>query len=124
MKNTDLNCIFCKIVRKEIPAEIVYEDENFLAFLDVRPLSPGHTLLIPKHHYRWVWDHPEVSKYFELAKKMVDSQRKAFNTESIWAKVIGEEVEHAHVWLIPNPKEVTGDKNDFKGNAEKIKRYL
>ena len=50
------SCIFCKIVAKEIPAQIIYEDTHFLVFLDVKPRNPGHCLVIPKKHYRWVWD--------------------------------------------------------------------
>jgi histidine triad (HIT) family protein len=46
----DKNCVFCKIVAGEIPAEKIYEDTSFLAFMDIRPLSPGHTLVIPKEH--------------------------------------------------------------------------
>ena len=45
------NCIFCKIVKKEIPAHIVYEDDDFMAFLDINPLSPGHCMIIQKKDY-------------------------------------------------------------------------
>lgn len=58
---TDSNCIFCEIVKGEIPAYKVYEDGNFLAFLDINPQSPGHTQVITKKHYRWVWDVPSES---------------------------------------------------------------
>ena len=75
------NCVFCKIVEKEIPAHIVYEDENFLAFLDSRPQSPGHTQVIPKRHIRWVWDVENTSEYFGIAKKIALAQRKAFHTD-------------------------------------------
>jgi histidine triad (HIT) family protein len=118
------NCIFCKIAKKEISAEVVYEDDDFLAFLDIKPQSPGHTLVIPKKHYRWVWDYPEVGKYFTIAKKIAMAQKRAFGIESVLAKIIGEEVPHAHIWLIPNPQETAGDKTDFKINAEKIKKNL
>jgi histidine triad (HIT) family protein len=118
------NCIFCKIVRREIPAELVYEDDKFLAFLDIHPQSPGHTLVIPNEHYRWVWDHPEAGKYFEVAQKIALAQKKAFGIDSVLAKIVGEEVPHAHVWLIPNPNETPGDKLDFKGNAAKIRQNL
>ena len=64
-----LNCIFCKIINKEIPCTKIYEDENFLAFLDINPLSPGHTQIIPKKHYRWVWDIENIGEYFEVVKK-------------------------------------------------------
>jgi histidine triad (HIT) family protein len=116
-------CIFCKIVAKEIPAHIVYEDEHFLAFLDIHPLSPGHTLIIPKKHYRWVWDVPNLGDYFTVVGKIALAQRKACNQEMILSKIVGEEVHHAHVWIFPSDKTV-GDRNDFKGNAEKIKKAL
>ena len=114
------NCIFCQIVTGEIPAHKVYENNNFIAFLDIHPLAPGHTLVIPKKHYRWVWDVPNTGKYFEVVKKIALAQKKAFKTDSVLAKIIGEEIPHAHIWVYPNDK-TPGDKADFEGNAEKIK---
>ncbi len=121
-----MNCIFCKIINKEIPSNIVYEDDNFLAFLDINPLSVGHTLVIPKKHYRWVWDvpatadnGPTIGKYYEIVQKIAIAQRKAFGVEQIISKVVGEDVPHAHVWIYP-PSETKGDKKDFEGNAKKI----
>lgn len=116
-------CIFCKIVSGEIPAHKIYEDENFLAFLDINPQSPGHTQVIPKEHVRWVWDYENVCAYFEVVKKIALAQRKAFDTEWILSKIVGDEVPHAHIWVFPN-KEVTGNKEDFETNAEKIKSNL
>lgn len=113
------SCIFCKIVTKEIPAHIVYENEEFMAFLDIRPLSPGHTLIIPKQHYRWVWDVPNLQAYFDVVGKIALAQRKAFNEEMILSKIVGEEIPHAHIWVYPS-SEVEGDKNDFEGNRKKI----
>lgn len=113
------NCIFCKIVNKEIPANIVYEDANFLAFLDIHPKSPGHTLVIPKKHYRWVWDVPNLTEYFDVTGKVALAIRKAFNQEMILSKIVGEEIHHAHIWLYPSDKTL-GDKNDFAGNTKKI----
>ena len=52
---------------------------SFLAFLDIRPLNKGHTLIIPKKHYRWVWDVPNVGEFFEVARKIALAQKKAFN---------------------------------------------
>jgi len=117
------DCIFCKIAKKEIPAEIVYEDEKFLAFLDIHPQSPGHTQIIPKKHYRWVWDAPNAGEYFEVVKKIAKAQQKAFETDWILSKIIGDEVPHAHIWIFPNDK-VQGDKMDLQGNAKKIKAAL
>ena len=97
----------------------MYEDENFLAFLDIHPQSPGHVQVIPKKHYRWVWDVPDVGRYFEAVKNIALAQQKAFDTEFILSKVIGDEVEHAHIWVFPNDK-VKGDSMDFEGNQKKI----
>jgi histidine triad (HIT) family protein len=124
-------CVFCKIANKEIPSHIVYEDENFLGFLDINPRGPGHTLVIPKKHYRFVWDLPEspseaggptIGNYFEIVKKIALAQQKAFGQELIRSQVFGDEVFHAHVWLWPNIS--TPEDKDFKQNAEKIKKVL
>lgn len=116
-------CIFCKIVSGEIPATTIYEDKDFLAFLDIHPQTPGHTQVIPKTHHRWVWDVPNVGAYFELVRKIAQAQRKAFGTEWILSKIVGDEVAHAHIWVFPS-NEATGDKNDLAGNAEKICQAL
>lgn len=112
-------CIFCKIVAKEIPAHVVYEDADFLAFLDIHPQSPGHVQVIPKKHYRWVWDVTNVGDYFEVVRKVAKAQQKAFSTEWILSKIVGDEVPHAHIWIFPSNK-VDADKNDFEGNKKKI----
>ncbi|MDD4989387.1 MAG: HIT domain-containing protein [Candidatus Pacebacteria bacterium] len=119
------SCIFCKIVGKVIPSDIVYEDKDFLAFLDINSESPGHTQVIPKKHYRWVWDlsPKEIGEYFKVTQKIALAQKKAFNTDWILSKIIGDEVPHAHIWIFPNDK-VKGDRKDFSGNAEKIRKNL
>jgi histidine triad (HIT) family protein len=118
----DENCIFCKMVAGEIPSYKVYEDENFLAFLDIHPQTTGHVQIIPKDHHRWVWEVPNVGEYFEVARKIAVAQQKAFNTELIRSQVFGEEVLHAHIWVFPH--EDKGEKTDFVGNANKIKSFL
>lgn len=118
------NCIFCKIVTGEIPAHKVYEDEVFLAFLDIHPLSPGHTLVIPRQHYRWVWDVPSIGTYFTVVRDIAHALERAFGTDEIHCRIVGEEVPHAHVGVIPAPYKAEGNKEDFKGNAEKIKASL
>lgn len=117
------DCIFCKIIRSEIPSHKVYEDKNFLAFLSIDPISPGHTLVVPKEHYRWVWDVPNAGKYFEVAKKIALAQKKAFGTDFVLSKIIGEDVPHAHIWIYPDEK-VKADKKDFAENAERIKKEI
>ncbi|MBI2340120.1 MAG: HIT domain-containing protein [Deltaproteobacteria bacterium] len=105
---TDPNCIFCKIARGEIPAQKVFEDDRFVAFLDIRPQATGHCQLIPKEHHVWVWDlpagrqvSPNIGAYMEAAQKVAHAQRKAFGTEMIVSHIIGDEVPHAHIWLVP-----------------------
>lgn len=117
------DCIFCKIVRGDIPAEKVYEDEHFLAFLDIHPQSPGHVQVIPKTHHRWVWDVPNVGEYFEVVRKIAKAQQAAFGTEWILSRIIGDEVPHAHIWVFPS-SEAQGDKNAFSENAEKLRELL
>ena len=117
------DCVFCKIIAGKIPANKVYEDENFLAFLSIDPLSPGHTLVIPKKHYRWVWDVPNAGDFFEVTKKIALAEMKAFQTDFVLSKIVGEDVPHAHIWVYPD-REVKGDKKDFAGNAEKIRKFL
>jgi histidine triad (HIT) family protein len=122
-QNLDTNCVFCKIINKEIPANIVYEDDDFLAFLDIKPQSPGHTLVIPKSHYRWVWDVPNIGSYYEVVKNIALAQKKAFGVDMIVSKVVGEEVHHAHVWVLPD-KNTPGNKDNLVDNAEKIRENL
>lgn len=117
------DCIFCKIVSGEIPAYKIYEDDDFLAFLDINPQTPGHVQIIPKVHYRFVWDVPNVGEYFEVARKVALAQQKTFATDWILSKIIGNEVPHAHIWVFPNDK-VRGDKMDFEGNQKKIVNNL
>ncbi|PLX20889.1 HIT family protein [Candidatus Parcubacteria bacterium] len=95
------DCIFCKIVSGEIPSKKVYEDGDFLSFLDIRPLNPGHILIVPKKHFRWVWDVPNIGAYYEIVGKLAKVLKKTFDTEQIVSLVFGEEVPHAHIWLVP-----------------------
>lgn len=118
------DCIFCKIVAKEIPNYTIYEDDSFLAFLDINPLSPGHALIIPKEHHRWVWDVEDTSAYFGIAKKIALAQRTVFGTDAIQSKIVGEQVPHAHIWVFPDPATAQGDKTDFAGNAAKLRDTL
>ena len=131
-----MDCIFCKIIKKEIPSYKVYEDENFFAFLDIRPLNPGHTLVIPKKHCRWVWDVEDIGEYYKVVGKIANAIKKAFKTDYVVSLVFGEEVEHAHIWLVPrfeNDKHGTAidlknikqlSEQEMKDSAEKIKSYI
>ncbi|MDD4938165.1 MAG: HIT domain-containing protein [Candidatus Shapirobacteria bacterium] len=95
------DCIFCKIIKGEIPAFKVYEDTDFLGFLDINPLNPGNSLLIPKVHYRWVVDVPKFGKYFETAKKIALATMPIVNANATSFLTLGYEVPHAHIRIIP-----------------------
>lgn len=96
------NCIFCQIIKGDIPCHKVYEDDLFLAFLDINPVSPGHTLLVPKQHYRWVYDVSEFTQYWQVAQKIaLGLKNSSLNPDFITFLTIGNEVPHAHIHIIP-----------------------
>lgn len=97
----DKDCIFCKVILGEIPCFKIYEDKNFFAFLDVRPLNPGHALLIPKKHIQWVDDYEPFCSYWETARKLSRIIKKALNPLLVSYIVYGLGVPHAHIHLIP-----------------------
>lgn len=94
-------CIFCAIVAKKIPSLTVYEDNDFMAFLDIRPLTKGNCLVIPKKHYHWAYDVPNFGEYFEVAKKVGLAAQQAFGAKWISFITLGLEVSHAHIRVIP-----------------------
>ena len=96
-----VDCIFCKIVRGEIPCYKVYEDEDFLGFLDLRPLTMGNSLIIPKKHYSWTIDVDDFGKYFKAAKSVGIATKRAFKAEWICFLTLGLEIPHAHIRVIP-----------------------
>ncbi len=97
----DQKCIFCAIVAKQIPSLGVYEDDNFIAFLDIRPLTKGHTLVIPKKHHRWVQEVEDFGRYWEVAKKISSSAIASLSPKFIEFITAGLEVPHAHIHIVP-----------------------
>ncbi len=95
------DCIFCKIQNGETPCYKIYEDDKFLGFLDINPLNPGNSLLIPKKHYRWVIDVPEFGQYWEVAKKIAIASQAGLSAMSVSFLTLGFEVPHAHIRIIP-----------------------
>lgn len=95
--------IFTKIIKGEIPCHKVYEDEVTLAFLDIHPVQPGHTLVIPKKQIEFVWDLPDEDyrAVMATAKKVALRLREVLGTKYIGERVVGVDVPHAHVQLIP-----------------------
>ena len=98
-----MKCIFCEIIDGEHPAQIIWEDENYLAFLDIHPFSPGHTLLIPKKHVDDVFDldNELYTSLFLAAKQLTEPLKKATNAKRIGVAIEGLSVPHAHIHLVP-----------------------
>ncbi len=131
-----MDCIFCKIAKKEVPAHLVYEDDKFLAFLDIRPLTKGHTLVIPKEHFRWVDDVPYFGEYFEVAKKVGVALKKGFSADWVSYLTLGLEVPHSHIHVIPRyqddphgeivdlTKRENFSEEDMRKIAQKLKEFI
>ena len=97
------NCIFCKIVKGEIPSFKIYEDEKYLAFLDISHFSDGHTLVIPKTHHQFVWDVNDP-EYFKVSSKIANHFR-TLGYKYVDSMIFGRMVAHAHIHLIPHNAE-------------------
>lgn len=99
--------IFSKIIAGEIPSYKVAEDDKFYAFLDINPLVKGHTLVVPKKEVDYIFDleDEEIADMQVFAKKVALAIQKAFPCKKVGQAVIGLEVPHAHIHLIPIQKE-------------------
>ena len=121
-----MDCIFCKIAKKEISSKIVTETENSIAFLDAFPLSRGHTLIIPKHHYEKVQDITvdDNTDLFETLRKVVSKVDKITGSTLLAihnGKESGQEIPHVHVHLIPRkPGDLAGPVNSMFKNRPKL----
>lgn len=95
--------IFTKIIKGEIPSHKIYEDDSTLAFLDIHPVSPGHTLIVPKKQVEFVWDLPDedYQAVMAIAKKLARHLREVMGTSYVGERIEGVDVPHAHVHLIP-----------------------
>ena len=98
-----MSSIFTRIINGEIPSYKVAEDENYYAFLDIYPLAEGHTLVIPKKETDYIFDieDEEYQGLFFFAKQVAAAMRKVIPCERIGIAVIGLEVRHAHIHLVP-----------------------
>lgn len=133
------DCLFCKIAAKEIPAEIVYEDDDAIGFLDIHPIAPGHTLVVPKRHVATLRELPEelVGPVFRAVSRIARMLVKAFAPDGISygineGAVTGQTIEHLHVHLAPRFRGDGGKSfhsivhnpphEDLKTIAEKIRQ--
>lgn len=112
------DCIFCKIVKGDIPSCTIYEDDDFKAFLDVSPANRGHALIVPKNHYDNIFeiDKAIAGKLFSLATDLAKAIKEETNCEGLNVvqnngEVAGQTVNHFHLHLIPRFK---GDKVNVK----------
>jgi histidine triad (HIT) family protein len=102
----DPDCRFCSIVAGEIGATVVYEDEATIAFLDHRPLFPGHTLLVPRDHHATIEDLPAelVGPLFAVARTLAGAVRRAMGAEGTFVALnntVSQSVPHLHVHIVP-----------------------
>ncbi len=127
-----MSSIFTKIIKREIPAYIVAEDDNHIAFLDIFPVAEGHVLVVPKKEVDKIFDLEEEDylKLMQFARKVAKAMEKVFpSVNRIGMAVIGLEVPHVHVHLVPInqmsdmdfSKKKTFSEDEFKRIQEKIK---
>lgn len=127
-------CVFCRIVGNRAQAQKLWENNEFLAFLDIKPINPGHTLLIPKRHFEYIFDlaEPLYSQTFQHAKMLAAPLRAAMGSRRIGLMVEGFGVAHLHVHLVPinkggelTRKGVEGvTKEEFSKVADKIRAAI
>lgn len=108
-----MDCLFCKIARKKIPAEIIYEDDAAAAFLDIHPHGPGHTMVIPKRHAENILELPEkdAGRVFVAVRRVTGLLKRRLEPDGFTiginhGAVSGAVVEHLHIHIIPR---FTGD---------------
>jgi histidine triad (HIT) family protein len=105
----DPSCLFCRIAAGEAPAHHVYEDERFVAFLDVRPLFPGHVLLVPRDHHVTLMDLPEdlAGPLVLTAQRLSRAVQEAMGSQGIFNamnNVVSQSVPHLHMHVVPRTK--------------------
>ncbi|MFC2143358.1 HIT family protein [Candidatus Aenigmatarchaeota archaeon] len=108
-------CLFCKLVKGEIPTKKVYEDESILAFLDINPCTEGHTVVIPKKHNQFLEDMSEddIAYLFQKVTSLASSVKKAVNADGYNMGIndghaAGSEIPHVHIHIIPRYKDDQG----------------
>ena len=105
------DCLFCRIARKEVPARLVHESTNVVAFLDIHPIRPGHVLVVPKEHFPYYDDvRPEVaSEVMSICQRLAPVLRTSFRVERVGLFFTGVDIAHAHAHVVPmvEPTDIT-----------------
>ena len=101
-----MNCLFCKIINKEIPSKIIYEDNDLMAFLDINPTTNGDTLIVPKKHFKDFLeiDNNTLEKINDLARNLYPLYKEKLNCEGLTLSHntdLGQEIKHFHMHFIP-----------------------
>ncbi|MBI5733842.1 MAG: HIT family protein [Candidatus Kerfeldbacteria bacterium] len=122
-----LDCVFCKIAAGELPATKIYEDAQFVAFLDIRPVQPGHVLIIPRSHYENLTATPAVivGRFFQLAQKIASAVIQGTGADGCNmtmnnGRAAGQVVFHTHIHIIPRKDDDglgTWPQLEYQGNA-------
>ena len=134
------NCEFCSLVRRDREASIVFEDDRTMAFLDIRPVNDGHTLVIPKNHYETIYDIPddEIAYVYKVVKRVASAIRDGVKPDGISVtqhngRAAMQRVFHLHVHVIPRyegqrfprPDELSlADRERLEEVAKKIRKFM
>ena len=116
------NCVFCQIIRRQVPASVIYQDDRVIAFLSNRPVNVGHTLVVPRKHYANVFEVPEdeIAYLARVVKRMAQAVKDAVGAEGIRivqnnGEAAGQVVFHFHMHVIPmKPSNQHGHDNVFR----------
>jgi diadenosine tetraphosphate (Ap4A) HIT family hydrolase len=135
-----VSCEFCRLVKKENEATIVFEDHRTMAFMDIRPVNDGHTLVIPKNHYENIYDVPEdeVANIYKVVKKVAGAIKRGVNPDGLSitqhnGRAAMQRVFHLHVHVIPRyagqrfprPDELSlANRERLEEVAKKIRKYM
>lgn len=120
-----MDCLFCKIAKKEISSYTIYEDEDFIVFLDLNPVTQGHLLIVPKEHFENILDLQEdlILKAHLIAKKMIKILEIKLGAQGFTLTQnngLGQDIKHYHLHLIPRYEEKIKEKIDLDSLAEKL----
>ena len=101
--------IFTRIIKGEIPCNKIYEDDQVIAFLDIEPITPGHTLVVPKQQIDplWALDDPLYQRVMEVARKVAKRQEEVLKPQRVGMTLMGFDVPHAHIHIFPLNKGFT-----------------